>query len=47
MKRVSDNSIDIAKKFNWYFIECAENEEMRSIEDIHEDIYKLVKKRII
>ena len=47
MKRVSDNSIEIAKKFNWDFIECAENEEMRSIEDIHEDVYKLVKKRII
>ena len=45
MKRVSDNSIEIAKKFNWDFIECAENDKMRSIEDIHEDIYKLVKKR--
>lgn len=46
MKRVSDTSIDIAKKFNWCFIECANNNEMRSAEDIHEDIYKLVKKRI-
>lgn len=46
MKRVSDNSIEIAKKFNWDFIECAENDKMRSIEDIHEDIYKLVKKKI-
>lgn len=46
MKRVSDNSIDIAKKFNWDFIECAENEEMRSVQDIHEDVYSLVKKKI-
>ena len=46
MKRVSDNSIEIAKKFNWDFIECAENEEMRSVDEIHEDIYKLVKKKI-
>lgn len=46
MKRVSDNSINIAKKFSWDFIECAENEKMRSVEDIHEDVYKLVKKKI-
>ena len=47
MKRVSDNSIDIAKKYNWDFIECAENETMRSVEDIHEDVYRLVKKKIM
>ena len=47
MKRVSDNSIEIAKKLKWDVMKCAENDKMRSIEDIHEDIYKLVKKRII
>lgn len=47
MKRVSDNSIDIAKKYKWDFIECAENETMRSVEDIHEDVYRLVKKKIM
>ena len=46
MKRVSDNSIEIAKKFNWDFIECAENDKMRSIEDIHEEIYNEIKKHI-
>ncbi len=46
MKKVSDTSIDIAKKYNWAFIECSLNNEMRTVEDIHEDVYKLVKKRI-
>lgn len=46
MKMVSDTSTYIAKKYNWSFIDCTKNDEMRSIEDIHEEIYKLVKKRI-
>ena len=46
MRKVSDSSIMIAKKYNWDFVECTENNEMRSIEDIHEDIYKLVRKKI-
>ena len=36
---------DIAKKYNWSFIECSSNNEMRLPEDIHEDIYKLVKEK--
>ena len=46
MKRVSDLSIYIAKKYNWNFIECVNNGEMKSIDEIHQDIYKLVKKKI-
>ena len=46
MKNVSDTSISIADKFNWSFVECIEDNKFRSIEDIHEDVYKLVKKII-
>lgn len=46
MKNVSDTSISIANKFNWCYIECMQNDEMRTIEDIHEDVYKKVKKII-
>lgn len=46
MKCVSDTSISIADKFNWCYIECMENGKMRTIEDIHEDVYKKVKKII-
>ena len=46
MKKVSDASIYIAKKYNWDFIECTDGTNMRSIEDIHNDVYKLIKKKI-
>lgn len=46
MKNVSDTSISIANKFNWSYIECIKDNEMRTIEDIHEDVYKLVRQKI-
>lgn len=45
LKKASDTSIEIAKKYNWHFINCSSNNQMRLIEDIHEDIYKLVKEK--
>ena len=32
-----------AKYYGWHIIECVRDGEMRSIEDIHEEIYRLVK----
>lgn len=46
MKNVSDTSISIADKYNWSYVECIENNKMRSPEEIHNDVYKLVKKII-
>lgn len=46
MKKVSEASTYIAKKYNWEFIECTSGNEMRSVKDIHDDVYKLVKKNI-
>lgn len=46
MEKVSDTAVYLATKYNWDFIECTEAGKMRSIDDIHEDIYKLVKKKI-
>ena len=46
MKKVSDTSIYIANKYNWDFIECSNNDEMLSIDEIHSKIYSLVKKKI-
>ena len=43
MKNVSDTSTSIAEKFNWSFIECTKDSEMRTPEEIHEEIYSLVK----
>lgn len=46
MKNVSEVSIAIANKYHWNFIECTKDNEMRTIEDIHEDIYNLIKDKI-
>ena len=46
MKNVSDVSISVANRFGWSFVECADGDEIRTPEEIHEDIYKLVSKII-
>ena len=37
---------DVAKDYNWYEVKCVKDEKIRSIEDIHEEIYEEVKKYI-
>lgn len=37
---------DVAVDYNWYTIECVKNGEIRTIEDIHEEIFKEIKKRL-
>ena len=44
MKKVYDNALFIADYLNWQEINCDNNGEMKSITDIHEDIYKHVKR---
>ncbi len=41
-----NNSLYIANKYNWNKINCVENENLRTIDDIHEEIYKIVKEII-
>ena len=36
----------LAKKYNWYEVKCVKDNEIRSIEDIHEEIYNEIKKYI-
>ena len=45
MHKVYNNAMFVADYLSWDKIQCDENGEMRSIEDIHEDIYQYVKKR--
>ncbi|MGE5626722.1 MAG: dTMP kinase [Solirubrobacterales bacterium] len=40
------NAQYIANKYNWYKVSCVENGRLRSIEEIHEDIYNYIKKNI-
>ncbi len=37
---------DVAKKYNWKKISCIDNGKIRTIEEIHEDIYNIIKKLI-
>lgn len=37
---------EVAKDYNWYEVQCVEEGEIRSIENIHAEIYQEVKKHI-
>ena len=37
---------DVAKEYNWHEIHCVKDKKLRSIEDIHEEIYKQIRKHI-
>ena len=45
MKKVYDNAMFTADYLNWDMINCEKNGNMRTVEDIHEDVYKLVKRK--
>lgn len=45
MKKVYDNAMFLADYLGWDRVECSKSDKMRDIDDIHEDVYKLVKKR--
>ena len=41
-----NNALYIANKYNWNKIDCIEDEKLRSIDNIHEEIYKVVRENI-
>ena len=41
-----NSACDVAKEYNWYEIKCIKNKKLRSVEDIHEEIYKQIRKYI-
>lgn len=46
MKEVYDNAMFVAEYLSWDMIKCNDGDKMRSREDIHEEIYKLVRKKL-
>lgn len=46
LKMTYKNSLEIARKYNWRIINCVENNKLRSIESIHEEIYNIVKQEL-
>ncbi len=45
MKKVYESAMFIADYLSWNKVKCNDKDKMRSIEDIHEEIYRLVKKK--
>ena len=45
MKKVYDNGMFLADYLNWDKVDCSNGNALRSIEDIHFDVHRLVKKR--
>jgi dTMP kinase len=37
---------DVSKMYNWFEIKCIENDKLRTIEDIHEEIFTEVKNKL-
>lgn len=46
IKDAYEAGVYVANKYDWHQIECIKNESMRTIEDIHEEIYSEVEKII-
>lgn len=46
LKDAYSAACDVSKKYNWYEIKCVKNNEIRTIEDIHEEIYQEIKKNL-
>ena len=45
LREVYDNAMFVANHLSWDIIECNDGNKLRSREDIHEEIYRLVRKR--
>ena len=46
LKEAYNAACKLAKEYNWYEIKCIKNKKLRSVEDIHEEIYKQIRKYI-
>lgn len=46
LKKTYENSLYIADKYNWKKVECVKNNNLRTIDDISEEIYNIVKKSL-
>ncbi len=40
------NAVFVAEKFGWERVSCVKNEKIRAVEEIHEDIYAVIKELI-
>ena len=43
MRKVYDNAMFVADYLSWDMVQCDEDNKMKSIDDIHNKVYKIVK----
>ena len=46
MRESYEAAKEVAKEYNWYVINCVKNDAIRTIEDIHQEIYKEIRRHI-
>lgn len=46
LRRSYEHSLHVVKKYDWTRVPCNNGNQIRSIKEIHENIYKVVKKRL-
>jgi thymidylate kinase len=46
LKDAYNAACEVSRDYNWYEIPCVKNDKVRTIEDIHEEIYNEIKKHI-
>lgn len=44
LKDAYNEALKVSKKYNWYEIKCIKDNRIRTIDDIHEEIFKKIKK---
>lgn len=42
-----ENAVDIAKKYDWIKINCIKEDDIKDINEIHEEIYNVLKEKIL
>lgn len=47
LRKSYENSLYIAQKYNWHRINCVDGSNMRTIDDIHEEIFKVIKNKFL
>lgn len=45
MRKVYNTSMFIADYLSWDKVQCNDGDKMRTVNDIHDEVYSLVKKR--
>ena len=45
MKKVYDNAIFMANYLKWDIVECNNNNKMKNIDEIHDEVYRLIRKK--